>query len=195
MREPSLSQHDLRDLLEEHLLPDEKVGWAGRPHGLAYGLAGAQEWAWLLPGLPLAALLVALLRGGSGMSVAQPVLQAALLSTVLLALTFASSFFQARRTVYGVTNLRVIIIMPVIAGFGPRPINSYSYHHLGVVECEAVYRDIGNVIFKRQPALQATSRRAGSAVEKIGFFAVPKACELVDAIARFSYIANRDGSG
>lgn len=182
--------------VEEQLVPGEMIGWAGQPRALFYALHGARDWLWLLPAFIIPALFITLVSDRERL-LPNPwryVLLAALAGGIVLLLTFLSSLAQARRTVYAVTNLRVIIIAPYMAGLGRRTVDSYGHNHLGVVECEPFFRAIGDVILKRESNLDEFSggRRLNREVEKIGLMAVDNACELANAIARYSFVAERE---
>jgi hypothetical protein len=185
--------------VEKQLVPDERIGWVGQPVPFFYAARAVWDYLLLIP-LFFIPYLVIVLHNKT------PV-PATLRLTGLLALAgigvnlliFMASFMQACRMIYAVTDQRVMIITPAMAGLGYRQCASLGYQKMGGIECEERYiGTVGNVILQRGILVYDNFIRDPKADpinydgEPVGFFAIANACEVANALSRLVSVLKRE---
>ena len=84
-------------------------------------------------------------------------------------------FWRARRTIYVVTNQRLLILNGLL-----RPSRrSFAPADIGSLEVDVGYNGVGSIIFSREPE---SDGEGGSTVKRIGFKAIPNVREAEDHI-------------
>lgn len=187
---------DLRDPLSiarSQMAPGERLIWADRPRPRA---SGRRSLGIVAIGLALASM--ALFWTGqawaSGLAIAWVGLP-----FMALGLGFASSpWWRARRTglVYAVSDQRILIMRD-----GPKPrVRSFGSADIQDVELQEAPDGSGDLIFRRETVLiphpvdEETRRRATPRIRRTGFFGIPDARRVADAVRKLRAIGGPDSS-
>lgn len=182
-------------LVERQLVPNEQIGWIGRPSIVFYTLQDLRGLIWIPLSLEVVVGILRLTSNGkSGIANREQVISGLFATGLgILGIMIAVNVLYARRTIYAVTNRRAMILEPYFAGLGPRATQSYGYAVMGVIECQPLFSGVvGNVIFKHEhigfKGGLVDTRQRESVVDQIGFLAVRDACRLAEAMSQYIYV-------